>query len=51
MVIESLKGLAQENGLEGKLAELLAGHEQNDDEEQEGGSVFAVAEDTADDVN
>ena len=24
-VIESLKGLAQENGLEGKLAELLAG--------------------------
>ena len=26
-VIESLKGLAQENGLEGKLAELLAGYE------------------------
>jgi hypothetical protein len=41
MMIESLKGLAQENGLGDKLAKLLASLEKNDDE-QEGSSVFSL---------
>merc|ERR1712086_37674 len=40
-MIESLKGLAQENGLGEKLAELLAKLEKNDDE-HEGSSVFSL---------
>lgn len=48
-VIESLKGLAQENGLEGKLAELLAGYEE-EDEDHEGGSEFELAQDLGDDA-
>lgn len=51
LVIDSLKGLAQENGLEGKLAELLKGYE-GEDEDKEGGSEFDLAEELAgDDAN
>ena len=41
MMIDSLKGLAQDNGLGDKLAELLASLEKNDDE-HEGGAVFSL---------
>merc|ERR1719198_2495921 len=41
IVIDSLKGLAQDNGLADKLAEVLAQYEKND-EQHEGGSVFSL---------
>lgn len=41
LVIESLKGLAQDNDLGDKLADVLAQYERNDDE-LEGGSVFSL---------
>jgi len=41
IVIDSLKGLAQDNGLAEKLADVLAQYEKND-EQNEGGSVFSL---------
>lgn len=50
-VIDKLKDLAQANGLEGKLAEVLAGYD-DDGEDLEGGSaVFDVAKEVEDDAN
>lgn len=40
-MIDSLKGLAHDNGLGDKLTDILAQYEKND-EEHEGGSVFSL---------